>query len=71
MTGTIGSPIAIRNAGDGTNRLFILGRNGQIWIKPAASGTVRSTPWPASGGSTSTCATPRAGSGTKVYVTAL
>lgn len=45
VTGGIGSPIAIRNAGDGTNRLFILGRNGQIWIKPAASGTVLTPPF--------------------------
>ena len=45
VTAGIGSPIAIRNAGDGTNRLFILGRNGQIWIKPSGSGTVLSPPF--------------------------
>ena len=37
-------PIAVRNAADGSNRLFIVGRNGQVWIRSAA-GTMLSTPF--------------------------
>jgi glucose/arabinose dehydrogenase len=40
----VGSPIAVRHAGDGSGRLFIVGRYGQIWIKPASS-TVLGTPF--------------------------
>ncbi|UXI66886.1 PQQ-dependent sugar dehydrogenase [Tahibacter amnicola] len=45
VTSGIGSPIAIRHAGDGSGRLFIAGRYGQIWIKPAGSSSVLATPF--------------------------
>jgi glucose/arabinose dehydrogenase len=44
ITTVIQQPIAVRNAADGSNRLFIVGRNGQIWIRSAA-GTMLSTPF--------------------------
>ena len=44
VTTVIAQPIAVRNAADGSNRLFIVGRNGQVWIRSAA-GTMLSTPF--------------------------
>jgi len=44
ITTVIGQPIAVRNAADGSNRLFVVGRYGQIWIRTAA-GTMLSTPF--------------------------
>lgn len=44
ISNVIGSPIAIRNAGDGSGRLFVVGRDGRIWIKPA-SAAVLGTPF--------------------------
>lgn len=44
ITTVIGQPIAVRNAADGSNRLFVVGRYGQVWIRTAA-GTMLSTPF--------------------------
>ncbi len=43
--GGIARPMVVTHAGDGSGRLFIAGRAGQIWIKPAASQTVLPTPF--------------------------
>jgi glucose/arabinose dehydrogenase len=41
----IGSPIAVRHAGDGSGRLFIVGRYGRIWIRPGGGGAVLAAPF--------------------------
>ncbi len=38
-------PIAVRNAGDGSNRLFVGGRDGRIWVRLAAQSSALATPF--------------------------
>ena len=35
----VGSPVSVRNAGDGSQRLFVVDRYGKVWIRPAGAAT--------------------------------
>lgn len=45
ITTTIATPIAITHAGDGSDRLFIVGRAGRIWVRPGGATSVLPTPF--------------------------
>jgi glucose/arabinose dehydrogenase len=45
VTTGISSPLAVRNAGDGSGRLFIVGQGGRIWVLPNGANAVLATPF--------------------------
>jgi glucose/arabinose dehydrogenase len=45
VTSGLNQPIHMANAGDGSNRLFIVGRLGKIWVLEPGATTVRTTPF--------------------------
>lgn len=44
VTTALNQPLAIRNAGDGSNRLFIAGRFGHVWVLPPGASQVLAAP---------------------------